>query len=247
MDSGRAEPIELLVAKGMDWEYLMSLARRHRMMPLLYWHLSTICPESVPPLALRQLQDHFRTNSRRNLILVAELLELLSLFEDNGIPAIPYKGPVLASWVYGNVSLRQFCDLDILVPKSLALKARDLLISRGYQPNVHLSASHQTAYLEAQCEFCQVNIEKRVAVEVHWDIVPSHMAFPIDLQQLWQRLVPISFAGTTVRSFPPEDLLLILCVHGTKHRWERLDWICGVSELIRRHHEINWKRVTEQA
>src|SRR3989441_7310819 len=30
-----------------------------------------------------------------------------------------------------------------------------------------------------------------------------------------------------------EDLMLVLCAHGTKHRWERLEWICDVAELLR--------------
>ena len=36
-----------------------------------------------------------------------------------GIAAIPYKGPVLAAAVYGNLALRTFSDLDILVIMSL--------------------------------------------------------------------------------------------------------------------------------
>jgi len=36
------------------------------------------------------------------------LLKLLDLFENHGIPAVPFKGPVLASSIYGDLSLRQF-------------------------------------------------------------------------------------------------------------------------------------------
>ena len=74
------------------------------------------------------------------------------------------------------------------------------------------------------------------------------MAVSVDLQQIWQRLVRTRFGGTTVLSFSPEDLLFILCVHGTKHGWKRLQWICDVAELVRRHHaEISWRRLMERA
>lgn len=57
----------------------------------------------------------------------------------------------------------------------------------------------------------------------------------------------MALAGETVLSFHPEDLLLILCVHGAKHYWARLNWICDIAELIRGHQGIHWERVMEQA
>jgi len=44
-----------------------------------------------------------------------------------------------------------------------------------------------------------------------------------------------------------EDLILILCVHGSKHLWERLSWICDVAELVRARPDIDWGWVMEQA
>jgi hypothetical protein len=35
----------------------------------------------------------------------------------------------------------------------------------------------------------------------------------------------------------PEDMLLFLCVHGGKHQWTRLAWICDVAEFIREAQE----------
>ncbi|HEY3128281.1 MAG TPA: nucleotidyltransferase family protein [Acidobacteriota bacterium] len=247
MDPGSAGWIKHLTQGPLDWGYLLRLAQHHGMMPLLYWHLSTLCPESVPRHALQALQDHFHINSRRNLLLLAELLEILRFFANNGIPAIPYKGPILAAYIYGNVSLRQFCDLDILVPKSQALKARDLLILRGYRPSIQLNLWQQAAFLDSRCEFCQAQADTNITVEVHWEIAPRYMVLPIDLQNLWRHLRPISFSAMTVLGFRPEDLLPILCLHGTIHRWERLEWICGISELVRRHPKIDWKGVLERA
>jgi len=248
IDSERAGRIKDLTKDGLDWNLLMGLALPNGMMPLLYWHLNTICAESVPPGVLNTLRNHLQRNGRRNLRLVAELLELLKLFENNGIPAVPYKGGVLAAQLYGNVSLRQFGDLDIIVPKSHALSARDLLLSRGYESDVQLNRWQEKALLDSQCHFHQVRRDRNIEVEIHWEIVPHFMAVSVDLQQVWQRLVRTRFGGTTVLSFSPEDLLFILCVHGTKHGWKRLQWICDVAELVRRHHaEISWRRLMERA
>jgi hypothetical protein len=47
------------------------------------------------------------------------------------------------------------------------------------------------------------------------------------------------------------DLLLILCVHGTKHLWERLQWITDLAQLLRLNAQLSpddagaldWERV----
>ena len=44
----------------------------------------------------------------------------------------------------------------------------------------------------------------------------------------------------------PEELLIILCVHGSKHAWERLKWVVDVAELLRSQ-RLNWKRVFSTA
>ncbi len=50
-----------------------------------------------------------------------------------------------------------------------------------------------------------------------------------------------------MRHIALEDLLLILCVHGAKHRWDRLGWICDIAELIDSHRDLDWGRIIVQA
>jgi hypothetical protein len=49
-DSKRDAQIKALLFKELDWTHLLRMAHTHGMMPLLYWHLSTICP--VRPVRL---------------------------------------------------------------------------------------------------------------------------------------------------------------------------------------------------
>ena len=55
------------------------------------------------------------------------------------------------------------------------------------------------------------------------------------------------YAPSRVRALAPEDLLLILCVHGAKHLWERLIWLCDLAELVDKTPDLNWERVLELA
>src|SRR5262245_35749716 len=134
MDPENAARISALVRRDIDWDYLLRIANEHGITPLLYTHLNATCREAVPNRNLDELRNHFHDNSRHNLFLTGELLNLLRLFETHQIPAIAFKGPVLAAAVYGNLALRQFSDLDLMIHKQQVAKTRGLLVSRGYRP-----------------------------------------------------------------------------------------------------------------
>lgn len=244
-DAARAELINPLLQKGIDWQYLIRTAQAHGVIPLLYRSLHSSCPEAVPQNILDQLQRHFHANAFHNLFLFRELLKVLRLFEANGLPVIPFKGPVLAAMAYGDLSLRQFCDLDIIIHKRDLPRAKELLISQGYQ--LTLTDAQEAAYLQSHYHLSFIRADSRVTVELHWALAGKYWPFSFDFERLQQRLAPVLCKDTTIPSFQPEDLLLFICVHGAKHKWERLMWICDVAELIRAHQQMDWQRLLKQA
>src|SRR5260370_20277806 len=44
-----------------------------------------------------------------------------------------------------------------------------------------------------------------------------------------------------------EDELVLICIHGAKHFWERLMWIADVAALVSRQAGIDWARVADSA
>jgi len=247
MDAENASRIKAWLQQDIDWGYLIRTASLHGMIPLLYRNLKAVCPEAIPRPVLAELQNCFFDNARRNLFLTGELLRLLSLFKAEGIDAIPFKGPLLAAWIYHNLALRPFGDLDLLVHKQDVLKCRELLIFQGYRLWIQMTDAQEMAHLQSEHAYRLVGDDNGVIVELHWDLIPRYFAFPLDVEQLWGRLESIPFAGTIVKSFKAEDLLLILCMHGAKHHWSRLGWICDIAELIRVPQALNWKQMMEQA
>ena len=85
----------------------------------------------------------FIENSLHNLFMTGELFKLLDLFGAHGIGAIPYKGPTLAALAYGNLALREFDDLDLLLPERDIPRARDLLIAQGFRPGYTLTRARR--------------------------------------------------------------------------------------------------------
>lgn len=247
MDPERAERVRALLAGRVDWEYLLATARRHKTMPLLYRHLSATCPEAVPEAVLDRLRAHFRGNNMRNLFLTGELLRLLDALQAHGVSAIPFKGPVLAASVYENLALRDFIDLDMLVHKRDVTKARELLVSLGYQPQYLLTRAQEEVFLQYEREYTFTHDSKGSVVEVHWEVASKAFPFSLDTERLWERLGPTRLGSDTIMTFSPEDLLSILCAHGAAHLWGRLGWVCDVAELVRAHAEMDWEQIIARA
>jgi hypothetical protein len=258
VDAANAERIITLLQENIDWGYLLQMASRHNLVPLLYRSLEAVAPTTIPETVRAELKEQIQVDIQGNLFLTKELLHLLALFNQHGIRALPYKGPVLAALVYRDLVLRTFNDLDILVHERHVLQAMDLLVSCGYEiirpPSVaQTGKSLQSLWVNQLVEkspwayqLVLWHPDRHVVVELHWRITPKYV-FPNSAEQLWENLTPVTLGGVTVLSFAPENLLWFLCVHGAKHQWGRLNWLCDIAELIRVYPNLNWEQIVAQA
>lgn len=243
---GVTDRIQALVTGGVDWELLLRMAGEHGVIPLLARRLERF-EDSVPSYVLERLRIVARQSKLRNLTLAGELLSLLKLFERHDIPVVPYKGPVLAATIYGDLASRKPGDLDLLLRPEDVRRARALLLDREYEPMYRLETGQESALFRFEREYGLTHRDTGVDVELQWSVMPRQFSFPLDVEALRGRLQRVNFGGTEVRTISPEDLLLILCVHGSKHFWERLQWVCDVAETLRAHPELDWERLVERA
>jgi len=127
-------PINDLVKSGIDWQIALKLAEQHGVRPMLLRSLQPVCWEAVPHAIQVELVRFSRANLKKNLAFTEELLRLVAIFQQNGIPIATVRGPVLAETLYGDLSLREFCDLDIMLPEADLCRAGNTLIACGYRP-----------------------------------------------------------------------------------------------------------------
>ena len=249
IDSEKTQRIKTVVKQKIDWQDLIQMASYHKLLPLLYHKLNLTCPKIVPNDVFAYLQHHFQLNATRNLFLTNELLKLLNLFESQEISAIPIKGAILASTVYGNFGLREFCDLDILVRSQDVIKARDLLVDQGYKSTYNFTREQEIARLRSP--YCKdnnyIHKQTKVNLDFHWKLLQKYLSFPLKHEELWQRHCSVSIAGKIVRNLSPEDNLLFLSIHGSRDRWKKIRLISDVAQLIHAYPQINRKRLIEKA
>jgi hypothetical protein len=233
--------IRVALQEGIDWDRLYRLASRHRLLQFVYRHLNTLEPGAIP-IAFRQ---HALANIRYSLQRAGEVLQLIQAFQSADILAVPYKGPALSAQLYGDATLRTSRDLDVLVRRQDALRAHALLRKLGYRPETLQGEAEEAFRLRSRYSETFLK-DGSFRVELHWAFTNQDVGFPLELDALSPRLEKIALGGGEVPTFGAEDLLLILCVHGAKHRWSRLEWITGVAELVRAS-SLDWEGVLRRA
>lgn len=246
VDSKTAAKIKALVEKEINWNYLLEIASAHEVIALLYQNLNTICPQAVPPSILSQLRSCFQTIAQRNLLITSELLKILNLFQTNNISAIPFKGATVAAFIYGNLALRQFSDLDIIVPKKDFIKAKELLLSNQYQS--YLTKLEEIFLSNHAFQIALRHSSDMFSLDLHWGIAPRKTIHNSRFNCLWNNLGSISIGGQLVPNFSPESTLVILCINATKEPYQQsLKQICDINETIQAYPELSWDIVLHQA
>ena len=212
-----------------DWDAVFRVAHIHAVTPLLHQGLTDV---AIPDPARTRLEDDVQANRVRNLALTAELARLLDRFRRDGLRAVPYKGPVLAAQAYGDVALREFVDLDILLRPDEVDRARVLMQADRYREPYPLTP-RRWRHMLANGHDLKLTRDERHVVELQWAVINRTEGARPELEPMLERATTTDVAGRPMPTLAAEDLLLTLCVHGSVHLWERLAWACDVAELLR--------------
>jgi hypothetical protein len=246
-DEGAVERIRALSREDLDWDVVLGTAHRHRVLPLVHRSLAGNAADRVPPAIRERLRYAAQRNARRSLFLTGELLQVVELLRTHDIRSIPYKGPALAALAYGDPSLRQYADLDVIVPARDVVRARALLVDRGYRPERPATDEQLLAWIDGEKDITLLHDGRGVTLEIHWGITSERDPVRIPPEWLWRHLETCTVAGRQVPTLDAADLFLILCIHGAKHRWERLGWLCDIAEIVRVRPSLEWTRMRQDA
>jgi Uncharacterised nucleotidyltransferase len=238
--------IRLLLRPDLNWAAVVAVADRMGLTPLVFEHLRKF-ETRVPPLWLERLEKASRVDATRSLFLATELLRVLEIFDSRNIPAIPYKGPVLAAQAYGDLGFRQFHDIDIIVPQRHLAEAHAALTSFGYRARFPWPHESEMPLVRIPGEYTYRGEGSERLLELHTEFTMRHFPMRADLDAFAKRLVNVSLGGTTVRTFCPEDALVVLSVHGAKDFWNKLSWVADLSELVSVAGRLNWDLVFDTA
>lgn len=246
VDPAGRERIRTLIQPDLDWDFLHHLASRHRLGMFLYKHLDEAAAPEVPRAVLMGLWKIFEENARSNAGRLVELERIVRLLDGEGLPVIPYKGLITAHEIFGDIRLREFEDQDILVRLADMPRVTALLCANGYRVEPPMAPAAEAALYRSREQYHRVLVHRDTGekLEVHWKTDPR---FPVERsgdEAWWESRPRVTLKDVPMRTFTPDEQLIVLCLHGAKHQGHRLGWLLEIAVLAGRH-AIDWQWVDE--
>lgn len=247
-------------------QLLITAALQHGILPLVYKTIKNLSPSDPPRSShntshvtrntesqsdsylstlLSELKTQYMIIAQRNMLMTSELIRIVKLLKENNIEALAFKGPTLSQMAYGDITLRQYGDLDILVKKENIYKIDSLLKDLGYQRLLKLTPIQEKVYIQNSQDLGFYHPKSAVLFEMHWSLLNEDYPLKINLDTIWKTPQTININQQKIKTFPTEELLMYLCIHGSKHLWERIEWIKDIDLLIRKE-DIDWEKIIKK-
>ncbi len=228
-----------------DWERFLSLARYHRVAPLLLQGLKGRDGGLLPAKVFDALQTLALESTARSLLIMDGLRDVASEFRRVGIPFIVLKGVALAKELYPDDRLRPCLDLDILIQRSSYGSAKALLAEIGF------ALAEPWLEQDKLAHFGEIEFIRRpgfpVLLDLHWDTLLASWE-PHSLltnEETWQRSRVLKLGTFSISVLAPEELLLYLALHlAFHHVFSGLVLFCDLALLLKKYgNGLDWQRV----
>lgn len=246
-DARRNAAIQEAARADIDWQKVLRVARRHRVVGLVRNGMMQ-AKVSIPAAIIEALAANARRIALHNVATKAEIIRIKDTFAAAAIPVNFFKGPLVGILAYGSQAIKFGRDIDLLVPSEFIRAGVAQLENDGYR--VLHPLPEDPALLRAWLtRFKEIELqhpERGTLVELHWNLVQNtfHAA------QLNARLRPREIEimdGVSVPTFSDDMLFVYLCIHGARCGWFRLKWLADVGALMAQKSDEELVRCIELA
>ena len=246
------DKFEELLRCDINWPVVVKLARFHGVTPQLSRKLRSTSPQHP---VLDELKPNLISSAQFNLFLANEFIRIQNAFTNACVPILTFKGPSLALVAYGDLGLRNFNDLDILVHLDSIHAAIVLLSELGYSSYDGLDSEQQLFQLQSKGEVL-FRHPNRACVDLHCNLSQGGFPFPVSFEDLWSKRQLVESSAGGLYTFSPLDLCIYSSIHGSKHEWSELRWILdfvrlaskvGIKDIENRAKQIGEHRIVDFA
>ena len=212
-----------------DIDRFLYLLDCHRLTNITYRQLQSA--PGVPATVRCRLKDQCVHKTFRQFFLVTELYRVQTLLRKHHVEAITLKGPILSQLYYGDCTVRECKDVDILVHPSDIQAAYTILTDSGYVLSDALwnSPKQEKIYHETFHHYDLYHPELKIQLELHWRLNVAHIA---DEPTIWANAVVHTVGSLPIRTLSATDTFMYLCMHGGMHQWKRLFWLLDIARII---------------
>jgi hypothetical protein len=180
----------------------------------------------VPDDVAEQLRCAAGRTAATNLAAEAEVLRLVTVFQEHDIPVLFLKGMALMFMVYERPDLRHMTDVDLLIQPRDADRADAVLRHAGCAPGATPLNEHFYPQYYYEREYLSPR-GRRLDVHVR-PLRPLRYARTMPEDALWCDPASVHRGDAIVRVPGPREMLLHLAAHSTVHGHARLVWLYDI-------------------
>lgn len=196
-------------------------------------------PQRVSP-ELHKLTKSFHMKS---LHFSMEMQQLLQGAQKIHLKWTPWKGPSLSQHIHHNAHIRQYNDLDFLIDIDDLDRGIDYLRNSGYVPNGPHLAYCRRLPLEPRSSLEFHHPQKNIALDLTFRLSPIGSTEQVSTYLQAPQSAKPELGYLQINKV---QYFHCLCVHGSKHAWERESWIMDIIFLWEKD-SIHWKDLLLEA
>ena len=200
-----------------DWRAVEALAERHGLTGLVARGLSHAVRPGLQIPVLERMHRVRRAQLIQHLERRAAARRVGESLTARGIRFVLFKGIVLAEDVYGDLSLRAFGDLDVIVRPGDVREAALAVEALGYRlpPRVEIQDM-----MRGGCHAAILSHADGTKVDLHW-VLADDLSAPGDQEVIWaeSRAAPPQ-SDLPGQRFSAEMTLVLLAAHYRHHAYE---------------------------
>jgi len=219
---------------NIDWENFVNLTIKHRLVSHVLQH-SEYLAENFQIPTYEKLIDNRLKHSKTSLNYAIHAIRIFQEFKEKNIPHIYFKGPLLSLELYNDIGYRSFGDIDVLVEKQNAEKAKSLLEELGFTciyPKIKLTEKQKKVNYSISHHYQFTHPIQPIHIELHWNITNPKSYFSIASHDIISNSINIKVSNFELPYISKIENIVFQAAHGSIHQWYRLFWIKDFSKLL---------------
>lgn len=211
------EQINSLIPLVQDWGLFANTIIERGTGPLLFKKLTLINHSGIIPESVKdKLQQSYFKTLGRSMVLHNAFANVGIELNNNNIPFIALKGIYLSEWLYKDIGLRQFSDIDLLVKEEDGERCLELLSTKGYKPRTSSPVSDFVASKSDFVHYAPMELND-ISIEIHVKLHKNKEKYKLAMDSIWKNALPVTIDKVAANTLDLSDMMIYLCIHLDKH------------------------------
>lgn len=241
IDVSEQNRIESIIS-NIDWDYFTPITTKHGVSAIIFKNLLKL--KNIPQDILIKFEHIYNNCLRSNILMAAEIDQVVDTLSSKGIEVIILKGPITSEKIFGDIGLYPSGDIDILVKVKNIERVIEILRSEGYRLRDTGFDEYRDYYVKELYHISMSN--GKYVVEPHWNLFMRYFTTPPDFW--WEEISLITSGERQYRFLSPEKNILYNSFRLFYKGFTPLRFLVFISAIIQHYKdEIDWKKLFDYA